>query len=38
VIYYVDPGAAKSWLADQLALEESSIILGALSLREDLDE
>ena len=38
VVYYVDPGAAKSWLADQLALEESSIILGALSLREDLDE
>ncbi len=38
VVYYVDPGAAKSWLADQLELEESSIILGALSLREDLDE
>ena len=38
VVYYVDPGAAKSWLAEQLALEESSIILGALSLREDLDE
>ena len=38
VVYYVDPGAARSWLADQLALEESSIILGALSLREDQRE
>jgi len=37
VVYYVDPGAARSWLADQLAVEESSIILGALSLREDQD-
>ncbi|NQT08735.1 hypothetical protein HQ586_06635 [Candidatus Bathyarchaeota archaeon] len=38
VVYYVDPGTARSWLAEQLALEEASIILGALSLREDLDE
>lgn len=38
VVYYLDPGVARSWLADQLALEESSIILGALSLREDQDE
>jgi hypothetical protein len=38
VVYYVDPGTARSWLAEQLALEESSIILGALSLREDQDE
>ena len=38
VIYYVDPGTARSWLAEQLALDESSIILGALSLREDQDE
>ena len=38
VIYYVDPGTARSWLAGQLAVEESSIILGALSLREDEDE
>jgi hypothetical protein len=35
VVYYLDPGAARSWLADQLAVEESLIILGALSLRED---
>lgn len=35
VVYYVDPGMARSWLADQLELEESSIILGTLSLRED---
>lgn len=38
VVYYVDPGTARSWLADQLELEESSIILGTLSLREDQDE
>ncbi len=38
VVYFVNPGAARSWLADQLALEESSIILGTLSLREDQDE
>ena len=38
VVYYVDPGTAKSWLAEQLALEESSIILGALSLREEQEE
>ena len=38
VVYYVDPGTARSWLADQLAVEESSIILGALSLREEQEE
>lgn len=38
VVYYVDPGTARSWLADQLELEESSIILGTLSLREDQDK
>ena len=38
VVYYVDPGVGRSWLADQLAVEESLIILGALSLREDQDE
>ena len=38
VIYYVDLGAAKSWLADQLAVEEASIILGSLSLRDNQDE
>lgn len=38
VVYYVDPGMARSWLADQLELEESSIILGTLSLREDQDK
>lgn len=38
VIYYVDPGTVRSWLADQLAVEESSIILGSLSLRENQDE
>jgi len=38
VIYYVDLGAAKSWLADQLAVEEASIILGSLSLRENQEE
>jgi len=38
VVHYVDPGTARSWLADQLVVEESSIILGALSLREDQDE
>jgi len=38
VVHYVDPETARSWLADQLALEESSIILGALSLLEDQDE
>ena len=38
VVYYVDPGTARSWLADQLAVEKSSIILGALSLREEQEE
>jgi hypothetical protein len=38
VFYHVDPGTAKSWLADQLAVEEASIILGSLSLRENQDE
>ena len=38
VVYYVDPGKARSWLADQLDVEESSIILGSLSLREDQGE
>ena len=38
VVHYVDPWKARSWLADQLVVEESSIILGALSLREDQDE
>ena len=35
VVHYVDPGKGKSWLADQLDVEESSIILGELSLWED---
>ena len=35
VVHYVDPGKAKSWLADQLDVEESSIILGELSILED---
>ena len=38
LVYYVDLGAARSWIADQLSVEEPSVIIGTLSPREGNDE